>query len=190
MTSELTTPITAPPNNLVHLSSKWSDDLYGNHDLRWFDLTETAVDPDQAYAIAHHRPILDRHRKTNLIPPFYDHAHYLFPLLFAYDFIQQLGWAEHTSDWDWAVAIQTRDGVWHGDITKTDPDYYDRDTALTNEDPELYEDTFDLNGLTARTMPFSLTESPFDYGAMKVTLPESEFTVALRDIAIVYIDQR
>lgn len=164
---------TKPPKE-QHLSPKWATDVIGTHDLRWFD--------EPAPGTINHRPMIgDR----SIIPPFFDHAHYLFPLLFAYDFIQQLGWAEHTSDWDWCVGLQTRDGVWHGDFSCTN-----HDDDLPEDGDVIYEDAFDLNGLTAMKMPFSLTESPFDYGDMEITLPESEFTVALRDIAIVYIDQR
>lgn len=30
-----------------------------------------------------------------------------------FDYIEVLGWVEHTSDWDWWIEIQTTDGEWH-----------------------------------------------------------------------------
>lgn len=182
----------AGSSTFVHLSSQWADDVIGTHDLRWFDLENSATDPDVAYAIANHRPILNRRLKTHLIPPFYDHAHYLCPLIMAYQAIQALGWAEHTSDWDWSVGLQTRDGVWHGDYTYVvdDPDY------TYEPDEDEYEDNFEMflpdgtTPLTPDNMPFTLTDDPFDYGDIIIAPSTGRESFRLRDIAIVVIEQR
>lgn len=157
----------------MHLSSKWADDVSGEHSLLDFDNpTEHTVN---------HRPIIgDRDN----VDPFYDHAHFLLPIIFGYQMVQQLGWAEHTSDWDWYVGIQTRDGVWHGDNVLTDPD---------NEDPpeDSYVDDFSIRfegeTITPMGMPFKTTD--FDYGSIEINL-EGCKSIALRDIAAVHINQR
>lgn len=37
----------------------------------------------------------------------------VFYLWSVFEYIQILGWVEHTNDWDWWIEIKTLDGVWH-----------------------------------------------------------------------------
>lgn len=181
------TKITRPPNFLTNLSTKWSDDIRGNHDLRWFDDFANAH-PDGVWD----GTTIDLTNASGSLPPFYDHADYLCPLILAYDYVQQLGWAEHTSDWDWYVGIQTRDGVWHGDDYLTKPDNEDPD-----DDDTVFEDTIEMylpNGdrLTWENRPFGLIGDPDtpDYGDIRFVLPNVNESILLRDIAIVHINER
>lgn len=163
--------IDVPPYHHVHLSSKWANDVTGTHDLRYYD------DPHAAHP----------NGTTSPLPPFYDHVHYLLPLIFAYDAIMQLGWAEHTSDWDWRVGIQTRDGVWHGDYTFTDPDNDEPDEDHIEDGLEMFLPGEDGAPLTYDNMPFGFE---LDYGTIIIALGSGRESFPLRDIAIITIDQR
>lgn len=96
----MTLPPAIEPHTLqtAQISTGLANTVAGTHDLRHFDEDQTT----DKFA----GPPLD---------PFYKHAHYVASLTLYYRAVQQIGWIEHTSDWDWYVVVTLRDGTRRGD---------------------------------------------------------------------------
>jgi len=158
----------------------------GEHDLRVFDGKR-----DETHA--NHRRMLGTDPESSnraLVSPFYDHAQYLATLVALLDATYKLGEVEHTSDWDWYLGIQTRDGVWHGDDVLVNPD---QNIDIDPPEEETYCDTITLP--EAWTHQFTPLH---DHGSLPVELqywvnPTHDMIphfVFLRDIAVIHISER
>lgn len=118
-------------------------------------------------------------------------AEFVYGLMTYYNAMQEIGWVEHTSDWDWAVYVTTNSGKVFGD---------DQGARPHIDDPTEYCDTFRLWDatkyceLTKDNWPHELDE---DFEAMYVILEFFEHTinqekvpVQLSDIASITIEER
>lgn len=97
-----------PVHPYPQISNHLADLVKGTHDLTLFD------HPNGEMASAR--------------PPFYDHAHYVGAIALLYKAVQEIGWVEHTGDWDWWTGLTLRDGTRVGDgffvyEGNTDEDY-------------------------------------------------------------------
>jgi hypothetical protein len=64
-----------------------------------------------------------------------DKAQFVFGFYKLMKAMEEVGWVEHTSDWDWAFWVELKDGTVVGDYMGRDPDA---------EEPEVYCDNFEI----------------------------------------------
>lgn len=97
-----------PVHPSPQISSHLAELVRGTHDLTLMDDPEGETNTNR--------------------PAYYDHAHYVGSLAMLYKAVQDTGWVEHTSDWDWWTGLTLRDGTKVGDGSfvydgPTDKDY-------------------------------------------------------------------
>lgn len=86
-----------------------------------------------------------------------DKAQLLFKLMRFYNAMRDIGWDEHTSDWDWYIGITLPDGGRWGDGQHVDP-------TDTNGEGEAMCDDFSLS------TPQFPHEADYAYGDIKLSL--------------------
>lgn len=136
------------PTDIAHpypdISQHMADQIEGVHDLTQFDDTPT----HESYR---HHLIYARCLQSYLAA------------------MQEIGWHEHTCDWDWYVGITLRDGTRRGDhlhTLNTDPDSYCDTFVLEVEDVHDEKDPGDVT-LSLPFFTFPPTDEPADAARLR-----------------------